>query len=60
MYSSAQHVDGTVNTAGIQKDLDFFVKQGWVNGKIAAQDVVDLSFAQKASAALGAYQRKSP
>ena len=55
MYSTAVHVDGTVNAAGIQKDLDFFMKQGWVNGKIAAKDVVDMSFAQKASAALGAY-----
>ena len=58
MYSTAQHVDGMVNTAGIQKDLDFFMKQGWVKGKISAKDVVDMSFAQKASAALGPYQRK--
>jgi NitT/TauT family transport system substrate-binding protein len=59
MYSQAVHVDGAVNGAGIQKDLDFFLKQGWVNGQIKATDVIDMSFAQKASAELGAYQRKS-
>ena len=59
MYSQAVHVDGTVNAAGIQKDLDFFQKQGWVTGQIKASDVIDMSFAQKASAALGPYQRKS-
>jgi len=59
MYSQAVHVDGTVNAAGIQKDLDFFQKQGWVTGQIKASDVIDMSFAQKGSAALGPYQRKS-
>jgi ABC-type nitrate/sulfonate/bicarbonate transport system substrate-binding protein len=58
MYSQAVHVDGTVNADGIQKDLDFFLKQGWVNGQIKASDVIDMSFAQKASAGLGPYQRK--
>ncbi len=50
MYSQAVHVDGAVNAAGIQKDLDFFQKQGWVTGQIKASDVIDMSFAQKASA----------
>ena len=58
MYSQAVDVDGAVNAAGIQKDLDFFQKQGWVAGQIKAGDVIDVSFAQKASAALGPYQRK--
>jgi hypothetical protein len=47
-----------VNGASIQKDLDFFLKQGWVNGAVKASDVIDASFAQTASAALGPYQRK--
>ena len=55
MYSHAVDVSGAVNAAGIQKDLDFFLKQGWVTGQIKAGDVVD---AQKAAADLGAYQRK--
>src|SRR5262249_36453464 len=58
MFSQAVEVTGGVNAAGIQKDLDFFLKQGGVNGK--ASDVIDMSFAQKASAGLGPYQRKSP
>ena len=60
MYSQAVDVTGKVNAAGVQKDLDFFLKQGWVTGQIKASDVIDMSFAQKASAELGPYQRKSP
>jgi NitT/TauT family transport system substrate-binding protein len=59
MYSTAVHVNGDVNAAGIQKDLDFFMSKGWVKGNIKASDVIDTSFAQKATTALGAYQRKS-
>jgi len=60
MYSQAVDVTGAVNAAGVQKDLDFFLKQGWVTGQVKASDVIDMSFAQKASAELGPYQRKSP
>ena len=59
MYSQAVDVNGAVNAASIQKDLDFFLKQGWVSGGIKASDVIDMSFAQEASAALGPYGRKS-
>jgi NitT/TauT family transport system substrate-binding protein len=55
MYSQAVHVDGTVNAAGIQKDLDFFMQQHWVTGAIKASDVIDMSFAQSTSAQLGPY-----
>jgi NitT/TauT family transport system substrate-binding protein len=58
MYSQAVHVDGAVNAAGIQKDLDFFQKQGMVAGQIKASEVIDMSFARNASAGLGPYQRK--
>src|SRR5262249_43836078 len=60
MYSQAVDVTGAVNASGVQKDLDFFLQQGWVTGQIKASDVIDMSFAQKASAELGPYQRKSP
>ena len=60
MYSQAVDVSGAVNAAGVQKDLDFFLQQGWVTGQIKASDVIDMSFAQKASAEFGPYQRKSP
>jgi NitT/TauT family transport system substrate-binding protein len=59
MYSQAVDVTGAVNAAGIQKDLDFFIKQGWVTGQIRANDVIDTSFAQKASVDLGPYHRKA-
>jgi NitT/TauT family transport system substrate-binding protein len=60
MYSQAVDVTGAVNATGVQKDLDFFLQQGWVTGQIKASDVIDMSFALKASAELGPYQRKSP
>jgi NitT/TauT family transport system substrate-binding protein len=60
MYSQAVDVTGAVNAAGIQRDLDFFLRQGWVTGRVKASDVIDMSFAQKASTELGPYQRKSP
>jgi hypothetical protein len=59
MYSQAVDVTGAVNAAGIQKDLDFFMQQGWTTGKIAPQDVIDMTFAQHASAQLGPYRRKA-
>ncbi len=59
MYSQAVDVTGDVNAAGIQKDLDFFLAQGWVTGQAKASDVIDMSFARNASATLGPYQRKS-
>ena len=59
MYSQAVDVTGAVNAAGVQKDLDFFLQQGWVTGQIKASDVIDTSFAQKANAELGSYQRKT-
>src|SRR5712691_10867839 len=59
MYSQAVDVTGDINAAGIQKDLDFFLAQGWVTGQAKASDVIDMSFARSASASLGPYQRKS-
>ena len=55
MYSQAVQVDGAVNAAGIQKDLDFFMQQHWGTGAIKASDIIDMSFAQTASAQLGPY-----
>ena len=49
---------GAVNAAGMQKDLTFFQSQGWVTGSIKAADVVDMSFAERAAAALGPYPHK--
>jgi ABC-type nitrate/sulfonate/bicarbonate transport system substrate-binding protein len=57
MFATAIYPNGDVNAAGIQKDLDFFQKQGWVSGGPKASDFIDRSFAQKAAASLGSYQR---
>jgi NitT/TauT family transport system substrate-binding protein len=57
MFATAIDPNGDVNAAGIQKDLDFFQKQGWVPGGPKASDFIDMSFAHKAAASLGPYQR---
>ncbi|MGA8494868.1 MAG: ABC transporter substrate-binding protein [Xanthobacteraceae bacterium] len=57
MFATAIDPNGDVNAAGIQKDLDFFQKQGWVPGGPKASDFIDMSFARKAAASLGPYQR---
>jgi hypothetical protein len=57
MFATAIDPNGDVNAAGIQKDFDFFQKQGWVAGGPKAGDFIDMSFARKAAAALGPYQR---
>lgn len=57
MFATAIDPNGDVNAAGIQKDLDFFQKQNWVAGGPKASDFIDMSFARKAAASLGPYQR---
>jgi hypothetical protein len=57
MFATAIDPNGDVNAAGIQKDLDFFQKQGWVPGGPKAADFIDMSFARKAAASLGPYKR---
>jgi NitT/TauT family transport system substrate-binding protein len=60
MYAPAVDVTGAVNAAGIQKDLDFFMRRSWVTGQIKADDVIDMSFTRNANAELGPYARKAP
>jgi NitT/TauT family transport system substrate-binding protein len=57
MFATAIDPNGDVNASGIQKDLDFFQKQGWVPGGPKAADFIDMSFARKAAASLGPYKR---
>ena len=57
MFATAIDPNGDVNAAGIQNDLDFFQKQGWVPGGPKAADFIDMSFARKAAASLGPYRR---
>jgi NitT/TauT family transport system substrate-binding protein len=58
MHAPAIDPNGAVQVASLQKDLDFFRSQGWVTRPIDLSKVIDLSIAQKASADLGAYDRK--
>ncbi len=60
MYSQAVDPDGKVILASMQKDLDFFRSKGWVKNPLRLQDIVDMSFAERASAELGPYRRKEP
>jgi NitT/TauT family transport system substrate-binding protein len=57
MYSQAVNPSGRVFAASIQKDLDFFEKQGWVTTPVKLADVIDMSFADRANAELGPYKR---
>jgi hypothetical protein len=57
MYSPAVSPSGEVIVPSIQKDLDFFRAQGWVTNPVKLDSIIDMSFAQKASAALGPYRK---
>jgi NitT/TauT family transport system substrate-binding protein len=59
MDAPAIDPDGMVQVKSIQKDLDFFRARAWVKQPIDLNNVIDMSIAQKASADLGKYQRKS-
>lgn len=48
--------DGRVNTASLQRDLDFYASQGLVEGKIDVAKIVDMSFAADAVKALGPFK----
>ena len=58
MYSQAVDPDGNPQLASLQKDLDFFRSQRLVTSPVELSEVVDLSFARKASASLGRYTPK--
>ena len=47
--------DGVPNIDSLRRDLTFYQSQGWINGKVAVEDAVDLSFVRAADAQLGPY-----
>lgn len=49
--------DGRVNSASLQRDLDFYASQGLVESKIDVSRIVDMSFAQEAVRTLGPYKQ---
>jgi NitT/TauT family transport system substrate-binding protein len=58
MYSQSVDPDGNLLIASLQKDLDFFRSQGLTTSAVDLAKVVDMSFAQKATASLGPYTPK--
>jgi NitT/TauT family transport system substrate-binding protein len=48
--------DGKVNVKSLQKDYDFFDKQGYLEGSVKIDDIVDTSFAKAAVAKLGPFK----
>ena len=47
--------NGRLNVAGLQKDLDFYRTQGWIEGDVSAKQAVDLRMAEAAVRELGPY-----
>jgi NitT/TauT family transport system substrate-binding protein len=50
--------DGLLNIASLKKDLQFYKDQGYLEGQITVEQVVDESFAKAALKELGPYRRK--
>lgn len=50
--------DGTLNVASLKKDLQFYKDQGYLDGQITVEQVVDHSFVNAALKELGPYRRK--
>lgn len=55
---SAIDPNGRLNLASMRKDLVFFKEQGFIEGKIEVEDVVDESFLNDAIRELGPYRRR--
>jgi NitT/TauT family transport system substrate-binding protein len=49
--------DGYVNVASLKKDFAFYRAQGWIEGKVSVDQVVDSSFVAAALKDLGPYRR---
>ncbi len=52
--------DGYVNVASLKKDFTFYQKQGWIEGKVSVDEVVDNSFVDAALKDLGPYRKNAP
>jgi NitT/TauT family transport system substrate-binding protein len=58
MTPNGIHPDGKLNEASLQKDLQFYKEQGYLEGAVTMEQVVDTSFAGMAVKELGPYQPK--
>jgi NitT/TauT family transport system substrate-binding protein len=50
--------DGTMNEASLRKDLAFYKEQGYLEGNVSLEQVVDTSFVNMAVKELGPYKAK--
>jgi NitT/TauT family transport system substrate-binding protein len=57
MIAPAINPDGAVNAAGLKQDYLFYKGQGWIEGDIDPDSMVDNSFADRARDILGAYKK---
>ena len=58
MTPNGIHPDGKLNDASLNKDLQFYREQGYLEGAITVEQVVDSSFAADAVKQLGPYQAR--
>ncbi|WP_241673143.1 ABC transporter substrate-binding protein [Lacisediminimonas profundi] len=58
MTPNGNNPDGRVNEASMKKDLQFYKDQGFLEGAITVEQVVDHSFVNAALKELGPYKRK--
>ncbi|MDB5796926.1 MAG: tauA [Paucimonas sp.] len=57
MTPAGMHPDGQVNEASMRRDLQFYKDQGYIEGAVTVEQVVDSSFARAAVKELGPYKR---
>lgn len=59
IISNAIDPDGQINIESLRAAWQFFVDTKQIEGDIKVEDVVDMSFAKEAAAALGPYKKKT-
>ncbi|MDB5569222.1 MAG: transporter substrate-binding protein [Hyphomicrobiales bacterium] len=57
MIAPAINPDGAVNDEGLRQDYAFYKSQGWIQGDINPDSLVDNSFAHRSTQILGPYKR---
>ena len=57
MIAPAINPDGAVNAAGLKQDYLFYKGQGWIEGDIDPDSLVDNSFANRTREMLGPYKK---
>ena len=58
MTPNGMHPDGRVNEASLKKDLQFYREQGYLEGTVGVEQVLDMSFVNAALKELGPYKRR--